>query len=221
MKIIKSFFYWVLLFLIITSCKNKVNKKQNLKSKNAGETTKIKNLKSPCLKKVRPKLKSTYPILEQLSKHERDSIVNKNRSLLNKIVLYHYDNYSDIQDLDSLSEILSNCETNNPKLAPFYLYVVNQLSENSDGYLGEAVNDFYFTYFIKFPQIVYPYLFYKKDKNENDYKGLLYQILFDINGEEYSNEYLDSIFNKHKELCPKLTSEIDSVSTFILSNKSY
>jgi hypothetical protein len=164
--------------------------------------------------------KSDCRIFEGLSKAERDRIVDKNKKQLNKDVLSYYDTYSNIKNLDTIFLLVNECNTDDIDLAPFYLYVVSQLAQNSDGYVGETINNYFYKYLCKFPEYIYPYLGYLNGKKHKRYKGLLYSIINEIDGAEISNVYLDSIFDKHRQLCPDYRIEIDSISAFIFKNKN-
>lgn len=160
-------------------------------------------------------------IFENLSKAQKDSFIIMNRELLNKNVLLYYDNYLKIKNDHIIFSLIYDCRTENEDLIPFYFYVVNQLSEISDGYLGEAIWGYFSDMFFNHPSIIYGYLNKCKNDKNGKYKAMLYNIMFEINGRELNNNVLDSIFNSHKRKCPGCEEIIDSAHSFVLKNKSY
>src|ERR1035437_5551153 len=133
-------------------------------------------------------------IFENLSTQGKKKFIDVNKSLISPIVLAHYDNYSKIRNVDSIFSIVNACKTENIKIIPFYFYVVLTLSENSDGYVGESINDFVFNVYHAYPEYVYRYASYLKLKgDDNGYKGLLFKLIYVIDGLGIDNKSLDSM----------------------------
>jgi hypothetical protein len=160
-------------------------------------------------------------IFEKLSKIQKDSFINTNKQLLNKHILSYYDRYSSIKNTDTIFSLLSDCRSENEKVIPFYFYVVDQLNQNSDGYLGESIWSYSYDLFLNHSKYIYLYLSVYKNEKFDNYKDLLFSIMFYINGYQFKNNVLDSIFNSHKYKYPEYKEIIDSVHYFVLKNKNF
>lgn len=160
-------------------------------------------------------IEQEYPYWENLSKIQKDKILNSNNT--NKLVVKLYNGDLILQDDDMSKQLLDTLTNLTGEKAALYLYLFNHICTSSDGAISEMLGSYcqkallnspiyVFTYLSKNENLLKKYaeylgyeLYFKEEGTSNieyNYKDFKLKFSEELKGEEKLNATLIMFFNE-------------------------
>lgn len=208
--------------MVLFSCKDKtirheVIQRQDTVYNNQDSLIKEKVVAGNLKEELNPDYSISPIVFSTLSNERRKMFVNNHQAQLDKTLLDYYDNYSTINNIDSIFEVLVSIDFStqtDKNLLTFYTYALCEIVKNKyvDGYVGEELVEKCYALFSKFPGCFYQHMNLTDEKTKESF-------IFNIASGVYYNidkELLAEMIEQHKIMLPKYIKAISEIGKGVI-----
>ncbi len=206
---------FLMMFLLsLISCKGNRNVKDNSSINKSEESEKVKILDESSTYKVElnPDYNESSCVFDRLSEDSMKYFVNKYRETIGGTLLYYYDDYSEVNELDSIFKIMASCrfsEKIDKELVSFYIHVLFETlkNENVDGYVKEYEIDLCLSLMNNYPGCFYQHI---SNTSKRLKKKLAENIAVAFYFHDIDENEMSLIFEEHKRIFPQYDQVVSS-----------
>ena len=160
-------------------------------------------------------------IFNELPQDSALQFIEIHREEIGKVLLRYYGEYSTIDNVDSIVEVMAACNFSskaNKELISFYIHILSEILKNDkrDGYIGEYESEICFELFTNYPGFFYQHITHVSEKVRIGFVESIIRSFYYNNINE-DKEFL--IFKEHGRMLPQYKSEISLIANMIKKYK--